>query len=318
MAKKKGPRLTLADFERLYRETAEIVLEYGLSEKDHPFLAYWRRLIRETPDTFKSVFRVMSHPIATFSLLTGRSIDNQCTIHVPGSRDFKRDISTRPLLKPDFLVESETQLSCSKAGACRLPSSRYTGYLGSPERSKCEMIRHHQSHTRITLKPRNLTTLYEQKWLDSAVMDAWWYGLHKSFREADKLYIISAEQDPDLDFLRFTDGCYDYILIVLYFKEHWTCMFINHRCRELFYFNSQLSHKTAREQLRPFREKFPDYAVEIAKVPQQGDKFSCGVFVCWYAYCLLNCPELIQSLNSAHCSQMRHAILQQLITWYIL
>lgn len=313
--KKTPPKLKLAMFRKLYRVASDLVRDYELDEEKHPFLAYWRDLIQTTPDTYKAVFRAMSHPLATFSLLTGRK---EATIHIPDGDDAKRNIAARPLLKPDFLVESESHLSCSRAGACKLQSSVYRKSPKEEEADKCQMIRNHQSHTHITLKPRNLLSLFECKWLDSAVMDAWWYGLQCSFPQAEKLYIISAEQDPDLDLLRYTDGCYDYILIVLYFREHWTCMFINHRCSEIFYYNSQLSHKTASEQLRPFRDKFPDYAVETPRVPQQDDRYSCGVFVCWYAYCLLYCPELIQSLHGTRSDEMRSAILQQLLTWYIL
>lgn len=314
--KRKLPDLRLAHIDWLLQQLQNVCKMYNLACEKHPFMQHWVHLLNTTPDNRRAVFTALSHPIATFSLLTGAN--SSCTIHVPERGDFVRDVTKRPLIKPDFLVASENQLSCSKAGACRLRTSQKTPYSGREDAERCTKMRHAQFHNRITLKPRNLCTLVPGKWLDSAVMDAWWYGLHKNFRQADKLYIISAEKDPDLDMLRYTDGCYDYILQVLYYRDHWTCMFINHRCKEIFYFNSQLSRKTASEQLQPYKDKFPDYAVEIAEVPQQQDRFSCGVFVCWFGYCLLNCPELIYSLQATHSDEMRQAILEQLLVWYVL
>ncbi len=315
--KQRLPILRLSNLKTLSDLLTEVCGDYKLPINDHPFFLYWQEMLKKTPDVPVQVFKMMSHPIATFSLLAGK--DQHCTIHVPPKAgNYIRDVAERVLIKPDFLQDNLEQMSCSRAGACKLSGSKWTDSNTSTEAKECMVLRAKQFQARITIKPRNLCTLFQGKWLDSAVLDAWLHGLHRSFREADKLYIISAEEDPNLDILKSTHGCFDYILQVLHRKGHWTCMFINHRCREIFYYNSQISGKTAKKQLRPYRRKFKDYAIEVAQVPQQSDNFSCGVFVCWYAYCTLFCPELIQSLRGEKSREMREAILRQLLVWYVL
>lgn len=296
--------------------------------RQHPFVEHWNACLQlldtqqEGHGDENRLRKLLSHVIAEFTLRTGQA--TACKIHVPGhqGRTFSRQVAERPLQKPDFLVQAQSKTHCSLLGKCKLPTSvprsPTTAGKEGQEGKRCRIIRKQQDQKIITLKPRNLLSVFPGQWLDSAAMDAWLHGCHTSMKSRSHLlYIISAENDPDMAELVATKDCYAYLLLVLFCNNHWTCLFLNHLCEEVFYYNSQLSYKTAAKQLEPYRQAFPGYQVRVAQVPQQCDNVSCGVFVCWFCYCLLFCPELIDSLSCDKSAEMRAAILRQLLIWYV-
>lgn len=310
------PDLKLDDLRGLQALLIEMCKEYGVDPDQHPFVKYWEQCLKETPDRPKAVFKMMSHPIATFSLLTGYR--KSCTIHVPGMGDFNRDLRLRPIIKPAFLETAESQMKCSRAGACKLPNSVYrpASERASEDGAKCKLYRKQQDDFHVTVKPRNLCSILG--WVDSALLDCFMGGLQRSFPESHRLFILSAEEDPSMEVLRDIEGCYDYVLMVLYRGNHWTCMFINYNCREITYYNSQRNENTVYKQLEPYRHHFADFSIQVADVPQQSDDISCGIFVCWYSYCILYCPESIHALSCTKSEEMRLAVIRQVLLWYVL
>lgn len=304
----------LADLAVLYSKLRHCCQVYELDPEAHPFVKHWAKCLKETRP--EDAPRMMYTLLTSFNLLTDRSV--QCFVHVPFcNKSYSRNVGDRGILMPDFLAEAESHLYCTKADACKLPNSKRQVIPRQPALDSCKRLRLEQKTNVVRLKLRNLCTLLYHRYLDSAVLDAWLHGLHRNFATPDDLYIISAENDPTMDALRDTRSCYAYLLLFLFRKKHWTVMFINHSCQEIFYYNSQTNPSTVEKQLAPYQATFPEYQVRSPDIPQQIDRYSCGVFCAWFAYCLLFCPELMHAIRPDKAAEMREAILRQLLIWYV-
>jgi hypothetical protein len=184
----------------------------------------------------------------------------------------------------------------------------------------CGRLARNQESRRVQLRVYDLLTAFPDRWLDSVVIDAYIHLLQEHSGLRGTLYINSAEQDPSLAEIRQTPGCFSYIICPLFYRSHWTVIFISHVSKRIRYLNSQVVDKNTPEfQTRPFAEIFPDYKVSMLTPTKQCDQSSCGVLACIWAHIFLYYKE--EEMDRIKCPDIdlfRKVLLQQLILSYIL
>jgi hypothetical protein len=166
----------------------------------------------------------------------------------------------------------------------------------------------------------SLLTLFKGRWLDSVVLDAYLHVLQEHWPFKNVLYINSAETDPSLQELKDTPSCYPYILSVLFYKNHWTVIMIDHVRKTIRYLNSQVVDPAIPViQSRPYQLAFPTYDVQNVTHSQQCNKSDCGVYSAAWMMIYLYYQEA--EFNRVQCEDMykfRETFLLQLILYFYL
>lgn len=210
--------------------------------------------------------------------------------------------------KPSSLISSAP----SKLGG------KFPGLVASTS-PVCLDIARNQEDRKVYLRIYDLLTAFPDRWLDSVIIDAYIHLLHEHCGFKDTLYVNSAEHDPSLSEIAKTPSCYRYIICPLFYRSHWTILFISHPSKRIRYLNSQVvDQRTPSFQTQPFRELFPGYQVSMLTPTRQCDNSSCGVLACLWAYIFLYFDE--EEMDRIRCPDIhpfRETILRQLILSYI-
>jgi hypothetical protein len=195
----------------------------------------------------------------------------------------------------------------------------WPGLVGSTS-PVCMNISKSQEDRRIYLRVYDLLTAFPDRWLDSVVIDAYIHLLQEHCQFKDSLYVNSAENDPSLAEISRTPPCYKYIICPLFYRSHWTVLFISHPSKRIRYLNSQVVDRSTPEfQTRPFAELFPGYSVKMLTPTKQCDQSSCGVIVCLWSHIFLYFDE--EEMDRIKCPDInpcRDMVLKQLILSYII
>lgn len=322
-----NPHMTRPD---TAREDMKQLIPY--LQKEHQPI--WRHLIQK--DTIlEQLCRTI---LVSFTLLTATSVgDEAIATYAPLCRLLRkmdtlekcltvRDVGKRPLLKPPSVsgpTSEQSKVVLNAVVKCRVHKQQQQQQQpqGGTETKQCKVLRETQARNIVHLRVHSLFTLLPGRWIDSACLDAYLHVLHRHFPKRDQLFLISAEHDPDFNQLIQSTQCYMYLLLPLYANKHWTLAFINKPCAEIWYFNSDLTHGlqygNVDRQMAPYRQHFPSYHIEVVKVPEQTDTFSCGTFVAYFAYCLLFSPSSIEKLKGWNAETFRDLILKQLVLSYL-
>lgn len=329
-----NPHMTRPD---TAREDMKRLIPY--LQKEHQPI--WRHLMQK--DT---VLEQLSRTVlVSFTLLTATSVgDEAIATYAPLCRLLRkmdtlekcltvRDVGKRPLLTPPSVSgptseQSKTVLnSVVKCRVHRKEKQTHKDPLPPPAPKAvsktvvCKVLREKQANSIVHLRVHSLFTLLPGRWIDSACLDAYLHVLHRHFPKRDQLFVISAEHDPHFNELIQSTQCYNYLLLPLYANKHWTLAFINKPCAEIWYFNSDLTHGlqygNVERQMAPYKQHFPTYHIEVVKVPEQTDTYSCGTFVAYFAYCLLFSPASLEKLKGWNAETFRELILKQLVLSYL-
>lgn len=309
-----------------------------------------QKWLSQEPKDDDELIRRSASPLARFNLLTdkGKAASGQkvytamptCELVCPlTGATSKHDVTKRPFLRPPFLDES-VKLSCHDPNVlksvtrCRLHPRSKNGDTPTPPAAppaavSCPLLRAKQSDQTCPLRVRNLLSGFSptfpsrdasrKGWLDSAFIDACLHIMQRHFPLREQLYIISAENDPDFDDLIRATRCYRYVLLILWRKAHWTLVWINMQCGEIWYFNSQIvSMKSVEEQLKPFREAFPSFHLTVGKTPQQSNGYDCGIYAAYISFCLLFAPDQIHNIDTMRTDMLRSYFVEQILVSLIL
>lgn len=306
-------------------------------QKEHQPI--WRHLM-QNDEVLQQLCRTV---LVSFTLLTATSHgDEAIATYAPLCRVMRkmdtlekcirvRDVRLKPLLKPPSVsgpTSEENKAVLESVMKCRVSKTKTavskTGTNSKQEKKEiktCKVLRENQANNIVHLRVHSLFTLLPGRWIDSACLDAYLHVLARHFPKREQLFLISAEHDPEFKQLIDSTHCYNYLLLPLYANKHWTLAFINKPCAEIWYFNSDLTHGlqygNVERQLAPYRHHFPTYHIEVVKVPEQIDTFSCGTFVAYFAYCLLFSPTSIEKLKGWNAETFRELILKQLCLSYL-
>jgi len=285
----------------IIRDTYELAKQRGL------LLAARTRTLEEPPSFLPDDVRVV---LATFFL----GPDQQCT-HIDSE-------TLRTLLTPAQFSRRRTRQVSSLDAITPTMDERAGGRWGfdpSPNPT-CPEIRSNQKRRQIQLRVYDLLTVFPDRWLDSVVIDTYIHVLQEHCPFRDEVYVNSAEHDPTLEEIRRTPNCFKYIVCPLFYRSHWTVMFISHKSRRIRYLNSQVVDRSTPElQTRPFSETFPGYSVKMLTPSKQCDQSSCGVLVAMWTYLFLFQDE--SDMDNIQCRDIdpfRTLILQQLILSYMI
>jgi Ulp1 protease family, C-terminal catalytic domain len=319
-------RKDMAELNDLVSETYDLALNLGLIPRDQP------RPRRLVPDDVKLI-------IAKFVL----TADNQCTL-------IKADCLSSLLPVPHLAHKKRRQHEYAsfddsegseaadgapgpdggqkrrrrkKEGGGTAGGSGGAGRfwpsigLGRPG---CAELRSVLKDREIVLRVYDLLTGFKDRWLDSVVIDAYIHLLQEHCPFRDVLYVNSAEHDPTLNEIAHTPSCFKYIICPLFYRSHWTVLFISHPSRRIRYLNSQVVDRTTPEfQTKPFAELFPGYKVSMLTPTKQCDQSSCGVLVAMWAYIFLFYDE--DEMDQIKCPDIgpfRDTLLKQLVLSYVL
>lgn len=244
----------------------------------------------------------------------------------------------RSLLLPEHLEPEYTASRLPLETQSRSQSRTPQAWTAKP--ATCARIGRQQKERQIRLRLSNMRTLLPDRWLDSVVIDAYLHILQEHWPQKDKLYVHSAEANPTLKEIVQTPGCYKFILIPLWRLSHWTVLLVDHTPfrvptsydssgkplayqkykGRIRYINSQVVNPATPDiQTRPFEEAFPDYYVanNVRGTAQQCDNSSCGVYVCFWAFCLLYYSEKeILEVRCADIDKFRRRMIHQLFLYY--
>lgn len=291
-------------------------------------------LLSQKDDILNQLCRTV---LVSFTLLTATTSSDNIATYAPLCRLLRkmdtlekqivvRDVGKRPLLRPQMVSGPTSEQNKDVLDAvtkCRVRHGiQKKGDDGQQQqKQQCKVLRERQANNIVHLRVHSLFTLLPERWIDSACLDAYLHVLHRHFPKRDQLFLISAEHDPSFDQLIQSTQCYNYLLLPLYANKHWTLGFVNRPCAEIWYFNSDLTHGlqygNVERQLKPYKEHFPTYHIEVIKVPEQTDTYSCGTFVAYFSYCLLFSPASLEKLKGWNADRFRDLILRQLCLSYL-
>ncbi len=308
-----------------------------------PFAEKWRPVLPEdTPSTMPSPTRA----VARFNLATRNNSDNNCILYLPYVD--ATYICDRPLLQltgkklPHPSVHHKTgcdvckdDKSCSTARFVTNPEQKQImrrrgqhrhGFTeptfvhpSSAPKKDCDQIHEEQRSSTILARVLNLFSVFPGRWLDSVAIDMYLHVLQSHDPHRENLYVVSSQDDPKFSTILNTPGCMRRILLPLFKNAHWSLAFMSHDAKSIDYYNSQIGNgEDVDEQMAPFRYSFPNYKLNLLEVPQQCDSHSCGMYVCYFCYCLLFDRESLLSIRCQDARVLRQTILNQLLVSFCL
>lgn len=175
------------------------------------------------------------------------------------------------------------------------------------------------SSLRTALRNGNRSTV-THRWLDSNFLDAlcWIYLMMSPLRHVVNLN--SSSEDPPLEAMRQMKQCVDKFASILYYRNHWTVVFIDHVKKMIWYLNSQVdpNDDIVTRQTRPFQQVLGNKykVIPITKV-QQCNNSDCGVFSAAWVYIFLFYEN--RDINQITCRDMltfRKTMLRQVLLFF--
>ena len=114
--------------------------------------------------------------------------------------------------------------------------------------------------------------------------------------------------------LRDTPACFQQALLPLWKQKHWTFLWLDTDQRVLRHYDSQLVDPDyTLSEKRRFQQVFPLYTFDLLLPPQQCNHYDCGVYTCYFAYCVLFDRPREAAIRCSDSDLIRSRIMDQVV-----